>query len=134
MTSSFLPDNAASKNVTLPRGDGGKETFTLAEMGISYPLMLDDNEPEVVQVANPAYDPAASFDKDEGEPSGDDKEEGEPAFFPVRRLDFVFQMVWQEQPLADRVAKKDAERAAAAEEQKRLEDEEKRAAESGNAP
>jgi hypothetical protein len=52
----------------------------------------------------------------------------------VRRLDFVFQMVWQEQPLADRVAKKDAERAAAAEEQKRLEDEEKRAAESGNAP
>jgi type IV pilus assembly protein PilM len=134
MTSSFLPDNAASKNVTLPRGDGGKETFTLAEMGISYPLMLDDNEPEVVQVANPAYDPAASFDKDEGEPSGDDKEEGEPAFFPVRRLDFVFQMVWQEQPLADRVAKKDAERAAAAEEQKRLEDEEKRAAETGNAP
>ena len=30
-------------------------------------------------------------------------------------MEFVFQMVWQEQPLAERVAKKDAERAAAAE-------------------
>ena len=137
MTSSFLPDNPESKSVELPRGDGGKDIFTLAEMGISFPLMLDDNEPEVVQIANPDYDPAASFEKDEGEAADDgkdEKEEGEPAFFPVRRLDFVFQMVWQEQPLADRVAKKDAERAAAAEEQERLEEEKKRAEDTGNAP
>jgi len=137
MTSSFLPDNEGSKTVELPRGDGGTELFTLAEMGISYPLMLDDNEPEVVQIANPAYDPAAAFEEDEGETGGDvkdGKDEAEPAYFPIRRLNFVFQMVWQEQPLADRVAKKDAERAAAAEEQKRLEDEKKRAEEAGNAP
>ena len=43
-------------------------------------------------------------------------------------------MVWQEQPLADRVAKKDAERAAAEEEQERLEEEKKRAEDTGNAP
>ena len=117
MTSSFLPDNPNSKTVELPRPDGGKEVFTLAEMGISYPLMLDDNEPEVVKIANPDYDPAAAFGEDEGETAGDDekKEDGEPEFFLVPRLEFVFQMVWQEQPLAERVAKKDAERAAAEE-------------------
>ena len=29
MTSSFLPDNPLTKTVELPRGDGGKEIFTL---------------------------------------------------------------------------------------------------------
>jgi len=117
MTSSFLPDNPNSKTVELPRPDGGKEVFTLAEMGISYPLMLDDNEPKVVKIANPDYDPAAAFGEDEGETAGDGEkeEDGEPAFFQVPRLEFVFQMVWQEQPLAERVAKKEAERAAAEE-------------------
>jgi len=112
-----LPDNPNSKTVELPRPDGGKEVFTLAEMGISYPLMLDDNEPKVVKIANPDYDPAAAFGEDEGETAGDGEkeEDGEPAFFQVPRLEFVFQMVWQEQPLAERVAKKEAERAAAEE-------------------
>ncbi|MGI9444527.1 MAG: type IV pilus assembly protein PilM [Rubripirellula sp.] len=115
MTSSFLPDTPLSKTVELPRPDGGKEVFTLAEMGISYPLMLDDNEPKMVKIENPDYDPAASFGEDEGEEVGneEDDEGKEPAFFQVPRLEFVFQMVWQEQPLAERVAKKDAERAAA---------------------
>ncbi|MGB1816393.1 MAG: type IV pilus assembly protein PilM, partial [Rubripirellula sp.] len=125
MTSSFLPDNPLSKTVELPRPDGGKEIFTLAEMGISYPLMLDDNEPKEVKIANPDYDPAAGFGEDEGEPAvgdGDDADkEKEPAFFLVPRLEFVFQMVWQEQPLAERVAKKEAARAAAQEEKEREE-------------
>jgi type IV pilus assembly protein PilM len=123
MTSSFLPDTPLSKTVELPRPDGGKEVFTLAEMGISYPLMLDDNEPKPVKIENPDYDPAAGFGEDEGEEigNGEDDEGKEPAFFQVPRLEFVFQMVWQEQPLAERVAKKDAERAAAKEEKEREE-------------
>ena len=130
MTSSFLPDTPLSKTVELPRPDGGKEVFTLAEMGISYPLMLDDNEPKMVKIENPDYDPAASFGEDEGEEVGneEDVEGKEPAFFQVPRLEFVFQMVWQEQPLAERVAKKDAERAAAEEARKQAEAD-KRAAE-----
>ncbi len=130
MTSSFLPDTPLSKTVELPRPDGGKEVFTLAEMGISYPLMLDDNEPKMVKIENPDYDPAASFGEDEGEEVGneEDDEGKEPAFFQVPRLEFVFQMVWQEQPLAERVAKKDAERAAAEEARKQAEAD-KRAAE-----
>jgi type IV pilus assembly protein PilM len=128
MTSSFLPDTPLSKTVELPRPDGGKEVFTLAEMGISYPLMLDDNEPKMVRIENPDYDPAASFGEDEGEEvgNGEDDEGKEPAFFQVPRLEFVFQMVWQEQPLAERVAKKDAERAAA-EKAKEEEEAQKRA-------
>ena len=130
MTSSFLPDTPLSKTVELPRPDGGKEVFTLAEMGITYPLMLDDNEPKLVKIANPDYDPAAGFGDDEGEGvgNGQDDEDKEPAFFQVPRLEFVFQMVWQEQPLAERVAKKDAERAAAEEARKQAEAD-KRAAE-----
>lgn len=138
MTSSFLPDNPLSKTVELPRPDGGKEIFTLAEMGISYPLMLDDNEPKEVKIANPDYDPAAGFGEDEGEPAagdGDDADkEKEPAFFLVPRLEFVFQMVWQEQPLAERVAKKEAARAAAQEEKEREEAERKAAEAAGNTP
>ncbi|MCH1441304.1 MAG: pilus assembly protein PilM, partial [Rubripirellula sp.] len=132
MTSSFLPDNPLSKTVELPRSDGGKEIYTLAEMGISYPLMLDDNDPKLVKIANPDYDPAAGFDGDEGETAGDgeDDKDSEPAFFQVPRLEFVFQMVWQEQPLADRVAKKEAERAA---EKERQAEEKKRAADAAAA-
>ncbi|MAI30102.1 MAG: pilus assembly protein PilM [Rhodopirellula sp.] len=132
MTSSFLPDNPLSKTVELPRSDGGKEIYTLAEMGISYPLMLDDNDPKLVKIANPDYDPAAGFDGDEGETGGDgeDDKDSEPAFFQVPRLEFVFQMVWQEQPLADRVAKKEAERAA---EKERQAEEKKRAADAAAA-
>ncbi len=128
MTSSFLPDTPLSKTVELPRPDGGKEVFTLAEMGISYPLMLDDNEPKTVKIGNPDYDPAVGFGEDEGEEvgNGENDEGKEPAFFQVPRLEFVFQMVWQEQPLAERVAKKDAERAAA-EKAKEEEEAQKRA-------
>lgn len=141
MTSSFLPDNPVgeilnplSKTVELPRPDGGVETFTLAEMGISYPLMLDDNEPKLVKINNPDHDPAAAFGNDEGEPGdsdGEDQKAEEPAFFQVPRLEFVFQMVWQEQPLSDRVTKKDAERAAA--EKERQEEAERKAAEAAAA-
>ena len=128
MTSSFLPDNPLSKTVELPRPDGGQDVFTLAEMGILYPLMLDDNEPKMVKIANPDYDPAAAFGEDVGEDEGEgqDDKDKEPAFFQVPRLEFVFQMVWQEQPLAERVAKKDAERAAA-KEAKEQEEAQKRA-------
>ncbi|HBV66210.1 MAG TPA: pilus assembly protein PilM, partial [Rhodopirellula sp.] len=128
MTSSFLPDNPLSKTVELPRPDGGQEVFTLAEMGILYPLMLDDNEPKMVKITNPDYDPAAAFGEDGGEDvgNGQDDDGKEPAFFQVPRLEFVFQMVWQEQPLAERVAKKDAERAAA-KEAKEQEEAQKRA-------
>ena len=128
MTSSFLPDNPLSKTVELPRPDGGQEVFTLAEMGILYPLMLDDNEPKMVKIANPDYDPAAAFGEDVGEDDGEgqDDKDKEPAFFQIPRLEFVFQMVWQEQPLTERVAKKDAERAAA-KEAKEQEEAQKRA-------
>jgi type IV pilus assembly protein PilM len=120
MTSSFLPDNPGSKSVVLPRGDGTQEAFTLKEMGISYPLLLDDNEPQPIQVQNPDYDPAAQFDADDADDAGDaddadDAKAGnEVPFFQVPRLDFVFQMVWQEKPLSDRVKEKDAARAAKA--------------------
>ena len=122
--------------VDLPRPDGGKEVFTLAEMGISYPLMLDDNEPKLVKIANPDYDPGAAFGEDEDEggavENGEKNEEGEPAFFQVPRLEFVFQMVWQEQPLAERVALKDAARAAAEELKKQEAAEEQAAADAAS--
>ena len=132
MTSSFLPpdiygnpSNPDAKSILLPRGDGKNDTFTLKEMGISYPLLLDDNKPTVIQVKNPDYDPVVGFGADNEEEEDDDGEaesdvegdaegEEEPAFFPVKRLNFVFQMVWQEKPLSERVKEKDALREAEA--------------------
>ncbi len=113
MMSSFL-DN----KVKLPMGKDAagnviEEEFTLQEMGLSYPLMLDDNKARQVSIPNPDFDPEESrAAMMMGGPApmaplipGDDEDEPafEPPFLEVPRLDFVFQLVWEEKVLSARL-------------------------------
>jgi type IV pilus assembly protein PilM len=119
MTTAFLKNE-----VQVPVGvdaDGKKkfETFTMAEMGLKYPLLLDDNKDKLIAIPNPDYDPeavvAAQMNRAAGNaPAADTKIE--PPTLQVRRLDFVFQLVWQETVLSERLEAKEAAREAAEQE------------------
>ena len=82
-------------------------------MGISFPLLLDDNEAKAVKLQI-EHDPSAAFDEGEdGNPSGEGKdEEAKNPFFQVDRLACLPDGL-AGAATAERVAKKDAERAAA---------------------
>lgn len=119
MTTAFLKNE-----VQVPVGvdAAGKkifETFTLKEMGLSYPLLLDDNKDTLIAIPNPDYDPeavvAAQMELAAGKVPPKDQVI-EPPTLQVRRLDFVFQMVWQETVLSERIEAKKAAREAAEEE------------------
>lgn len=118
MTTSFM-----DSTVDLPTGETDSngqdivETFTLEELGIGYPLLLDDNRATESQIPNPDYDPTLAMESSvggEGEPTN--QPEGfEPPMLPVRKLEFVYQVVWQENSISERLEKKEAERLAAEE-------------------
>lgn len=55
-----LITNLLKKPIALPDGQGNLVEFTPEEMGFSYPLLLDDNKPELVKVPNPDFDPDAA--------------------------------------------------------------------------
>ncbi len=127
LTSSFLGyyEDGRPKPVVLPdpRDSTRTVTFTPRQMGLVYPLLLDDNRSVEVNVPNPDYDPTANDSSvaEEDAVSGDDEAAGaENPYLTVRRLDFVFQVIWQEKTLSQRLeaqeaAKKAAEEAAAKE-------------------
>ena len=94
------------------------ETFTLEELGVSYPLLLDDNRAQPTQIPNPDYDPAtmAAESPVGGALDPENLPEGfEPPMLPVSKLEFVYQIVWQEKTMAERLEKKEADRLAAEE-------------------
>ncbi len=104
------------------------QTFTPEEFGFSYPLQLDERQPDPVSVTNPDYDPnslasrlmPASGLRPGQKLIGPDGEELEydPPSLQELRLDFVFQVVWKPVTLQKRLdAKKAAEEAAASEEE-----------------
>jgi type IV pilus assembly protein PilM len=104
------------------------QTFTPQEFGFSYPLQLDERQPDPVAVPNPDYDPnslAARLVPASGlrpgqkliGPDGEELQYDPPSLQELR-LDFVFQVVWKPVTLQKRLdAKKAAEEAAATEEE-----------------
>ena len=123
LTTAFL-----EKKIELPdpRNPGQTVVFTPLEMGITYPLLLDDNPPVTERIANPDYDPQTAQNRPMGgNPFGgqvvivnsnEDKEseDEEPAYFEVERMDFIFQFVWQPKTLEERLkAQEEAQKAAA---------------------
>ncbi|MEM6779594.1 MAG: type IV pilus assembly protein PilM [Planctomycetota bacterium] len=90
--------------------------FSMKDMGLSYGLMLDDTKPMTTTVPNPDYDPLAAQAAME---SGDavDNQDFEPPTLEVKKQDFVFQIVWQEKVLSERVAAKEEEARKQAEEE-----------------
>ena len=112
---SLLPQDVKTRIITLPNPEKPGETleFTPAEIGISYPLMLDVETVKEDSIPNPDYVPP---DPDEGGPGGPaaskPDEDAEPQFLTPRRMDFVFQFVWKETTHSERM-KARAERQAA---------------------
>jgi type IV pilus assembly protein PilM len=112
MTTSFR-----NNTITLPSGKKDPsgadimEEFTLAQMGLTYPLLLDDNPPVPTMVPNPDFDLTAAMEafnelQDEADPEAEEDPSFEPQMLEVPRLDFVFQLVWQETILSERIEKK----------------------------
>ena len=115
LTTAFLEGK-----VKLPVGvdaDGNEifEEFTMEEMGLSYPLLLDDNKAVATRVRNPDYDPALKLDIPGGAagPGNDDVPDFEKPTLSVKKLDFVFQVVWHEKVLGSRMEAKEKARKAA---------------------
>ncbi len=115
MTTSFL-----TNTVKLPVGKDANgaeifETFTLEEMGLTYPLLLDDNKAKPSLIANPDFDPTmmpsapanqGGFAAPAAPAAGDPESAFEPPMLEVPRLDFVYQVVWQEKVLSERLEAK----------------------------
>lgn len=128
-----LITNLMRKPIQLPDAQGKLISFTPEEMGLKYPLILDDNKPVLTRIPNPDYDAeaiAAAMAKAQApDPSGRTKPPAsapapgflpdgtkiEPSTLEVLRHDFTVQIVWQEKLLADRLkerqAKEEAEKA-----------------------
>ncbi|MGB7344177.1 MAG: type IV pilus assembly protein PilM [Pirellulaceae bacterium] len=95
-----LPDpfNPLKKGQTIP--------WTPEEMGLSFPLLLDDTKPVLTKIPNPDFDPTVAMAEQtgglpaapvEGEP------ESEPPFFDVPRQDFTYQIVWKPVTMSQRI-------------------------------
>ncbi len=91
-------------------------TWTPQEMGLSFPLLLDDTPPVIHKIPNPDYDPVAAAEAMANRPAGfqagDEDEDPanapEPPYFEVPRQDFIFQIVWQPKTPSERVAARKA--------------------------
>jgi len=113
----FLITNLMKKPIDLPDGKGELLRFMPEEVGLRYPLLLNERKPMLVRVPNPDYDAEAiseAFAKAtaSGIPipvqTGKVKlmPDGTPMELPmleVLRHDFVVQVVWQETTLSDRL-------------------------------
>jgi type IV pilus assembly protein PilM len=102
------------------------DEFTMREMGIDYPFLLNDERPMEVEIPNPEFDedvyaeamrnrtgttqalPEELVDKD-GNPV-------EPPTLIVRKHEFIFQFIWQENTLKERLAAREEARLKAEEE------------------
>ena len=121
MTTRFLEGS-----VKIPVGidqDGNPvyEEFTYPEMGMTFPLLLDDRQPVQTTIDNPDWDPAmaTALPAATGFGGGVAAESSDEFVLPkleVRKLEFVYQIVWQENVLSARLAAKEEARKQAEEE------------------
>lgn len=120
-----LTTNFLEKEITINSPDGEELTFTPQQMGFSYPLQLNENQPTLTRVKNPDFDPAGRSGQmkvPDGVKPGDEvtgpngeKIIYEPPTLEELRLDFIFQVVWKPLPLKERIELKKAADEAAAE-------------------
>ena len=107
MTQAFLNGSVKMPVGSNPDGSPIFETFTLEEMGISYPMLLNDDKAKTEQIPNPNYDP-------------DDEESDEQPIIKVHKMNFTFQFAWQETVLSERIEAKEKARKKAEKEAKRV--------------
>lgn len=89
-----LPDNVVNKVIRLPNPSDPTEIieYTPEELGIVFPLLLDNVETVTEDsIPNPDYEAPDSADFGSADAADDS---AEPQFFHPRRMDFIFQFLW----------------------------------------
>ncbi len=123
MTTSFIDGGVKLPVGTDETGNRIFDDFTYREMGLSFPLLLNVRTPELTSVPNPEWDPQVGVgfaeDEDEDGGAGDGPaDESDSALQPpelnVLKLDFIYQVVWQEKSLNERIEARIAKEAAEA--------------------
>ena len=115
MTTAFMKGTVDMPVGQNPDGSPILETFTVEEMGISYPLLLNDQKATIERIPNPNYDPETELVMmTELDP------DAEPPTLEVRKMDFIFQFVWKENVLSERLKAKEEAREKAEAEAKRV--------------
>jgi type IV pilus assembly protein PilM len=128
-----LITNLMKLPVPLPDKDGNIIAFTPDELGLRYPLLLNDDKPQLVKIPNPDFDPetmggpmggaapiGAGFGGgEEAGRAGVALPEGmEPPTLDVLRHDFIVQIVWQPNSITERLkAREEKAKAEATEEE-----------------
>ena len=117
--------------VKLPIGtdDNGNpiyDEFTMREMGIDYPFLLNDERPIEVEIPNPDFDEDAYRLAIENSSSTSTTrqdelrdQDGNPVELPtliVRKHEFLYQFIWQENTLSERLKAREEARIKAEEE------------------
>lgn len=121
LTHAFLKGKIKLANPKDPSGP--PEEFTVEQFGFKFPLLLNVERAKPVQVNNPDYDEeyAQQQYEETGElPSPLPDEKVDPRLLPtleVRRMDFIFQVVWQGNLFSERMTLKQEAEAAEAEAQ-----------------
>ncbi|OYP33138.1 type IV pilus assembly protein PilM [Rhodopirellula sp. MGV] len=109
---SKLPDDVRNRVIRLPNPNDPNDIdeYTPAELGISYPLMLNVEDAYEVKIPNPDYEPPLTTGTGPGGFSGgpaaapaEPDPDAEPQFFTPKRMDFVFQFLWKPTTYAERM-------------------------------
>lgn len=126
MTTAFRNSTVKLPIGTDENGNPIYDEFTMKEMGIDYAFLLDDDRPKEVEIFNPDFDEDAYQKAIENQtgiatarPEELVDEDGNPVALPtlfVRKHEFIFQFVWQENTLSERLAAREEARIKAEEE------------------
>ena len=120
MTTNFIDGSVKLPIGTDENGNPIHEEFTYEEMGLSFPLLLDDREAEMETIPNPEWDPEAAqkaiAEAAEAGLADGEQPKFEPPTLQVLKLEFIYQVVWQPQKLSDRLEAKEAARLQAEQE------------------
>jgi len=128
-----LITNLLKQPVPLPDKDGNIIAFLPDELGLRYPLLLNDDKPQLVKIPNPDFDPetmggpmggamggmmgGAAFGggDDAGRTGGKLPDGVEPPTLDVLRHDFIVQIVWQPNSITERMKVREEKAKAEAE-------------------
>ena len=95
--------------ITLPAGAGKpRQQFTMKELGISFPVLVEDMGFDDEDMPNPKYDPTPLASED----SAAVDEEARSPTISVRRYDFKVQFCWRETLASQRLKDRDQTEAA----------------------
>jgi len=131
----MLITNLIQQPIALPDKQGNIIPFLPDELGLQFPLLLNDDKPKLVKIPNPDFDPETMAPPQTagmggggammgpggvpgaaagGTAAGDKKEVVSPTL-DVLRHDFIVQVVWQPNSLTERLKIREEKRKAAEE-------------------